>query len=59
MVNKKNKRTTAKPTRSNVTMKKVSNGYVVSSYNDMGNDTTKIAKTKKEATDIANKMLNI
>jgi len=47
-------------TRKSVTMRKVDNGFVVSSFNDQtGNETVKIAKTKKEAKAQATKMMGI
>ena len=44
--------------RTSVNMKKVSNGYVVSTYGERGEKTV-IAKTRAEAKDAANKMLGI
>lgn len=41
-----------------VSMKKAENGYVISKYDDrMGRDRVKIAKTAKEAKQIASDML--
>jgi len=44
--------------RKSVNMRKVSNGYVVSTYGERGEKTV-IAKTRAEAKDAANKMLGI
>jgi len=47
-------------TRKSVTIKKASNGFVVSSFNDVtGDEVLKIAKTKKEAKSQATKMLGV
>lgn len=55
---KKNTKAKKEKKRSNVNIKEVNNGYVVSSYgNNCMNETTMIAKTEKEAKEIASKML--
>jgi hypothetical protein len=56
---RKKKSPSAEPMRSNVKtvdIKRVSNGYVVSTWTDKG-EKAKIAKTKQEAKDIAANML--
>lgn len=51
-------RPSARSDRTSVTMKKVKNGYVVSTYNDKTyKDTEYIAKNKKDAQKIAGRML--
>ncbi len=50
----------SQPTRRTVTIKKASNGFVISSFNDAtGDEILKIAKTKSEAKEQASKMLGV
>ena len=50
----------AVPSRTNVSIQKAKNGFVVSGYDDKSyKDTVMIAKNKKEAQGFANKMLGL
>lgn len=54
---KKSTAVSSRNTDSSVDIRKVANGYTVSSMDKNFNTTTHIAKTKKEATEIAAKKL--